>query len=183
MINRVVLVGRLTRDPELKYTTNGTASLQFSIAVNRTFTSANGEREADFINCVAWRNQAENMARFVRKGSLLGVEGRIQTRSYQAQDGSKRYVTEVVADSVQFLEPRSASSNREGQAPGGQQSDFGGYGGGFNSQPNQGFNQSSNFGGGFNQAASNDGFAQAPAFNEQPAFNSTIDISDDDLPF
>ena len=179
MINRVVLVGRLTRDPELKYTTNGTASLQFSLAVNRTFTSANGEREADFINCVAWRNQAENMAKFVRKGSLLGVEGRIQTRNYQAQDGTKRYVTEVVADSIQFLEPRSTSSNREGY---GQQSEFGGYnGGGYNQAPAQ----TSNYGGGYNQAPANDNFGQAPqqSFNEQPAFSSTIDISDDDLPF
>ncbi len=180
MINRVVLVGRLTRDPELKYTTNGTASLQFSIAVNRTFTSANGEREADFINCVAWRNQAENMARFVRKGSLLGVEGRIQTRNYQAQDGSKRYVTEVVAESVQFLEPRSSSSNRMDQNGMGQASDFGG---GYQSQPNQGFNQAPSFDGGFNQAPAQGGFNQAPSFNEQPSFSSTIDISDDDLPF
>ena len=112
MINRVVLVGRLTRDPELKYTTNGIANLRFSIAVNRTFTSQNGERQADFINCVAWRNQAENMAKFLRKGSLIGVEGRIETGSYQAQDGSTRYTTDVVCDSVQFLEPRSASADR-----------------------------------------------------------------------
>ena len=112
MINRVVLVGRLTRDPELKYTTNGIANLRFSIAVNRTFTSQNGERQADFINCVAWRGQAENMAKFLRKGSLIGVEGRIETGSYQAQDGSMRYTTDVVCDSVQFLEPRSASADR-----------------------------------------------------------------------
>ena len=107
MINRVVLVGRLTRDPELKYTTNGIANMRFSVAVNRTFTNQNGERQADFINCVAWRTQAENMAKFLRKGSLMGVEGRIETGSYQAQDGTTRYTTDVVADSVQFLEPKS----------------------------------------------------------------------------
>jgi len=106
MINRVVLVGRLTRDPELKYTTNGIANLRFSVAVNRTFTNQNGERQADFINCVAWRGQAENMAKFLRKGSLIGVEGRIETGSYQAQDGTTRYTTDVMADSIQFLEPR-----------------------------------------------------------------------------
>ncbi|HAX73900.1 MAG TPA: single-stranded DNA-binding protein [Firmicutes bacterium] len=183
MINRVVLVGRLTRDPELKYTTNGTASLQFSIAVNRTFTSANGEREADFINCVAWRNQAENMAKFVRKGSLLGVEGRIQTRSYQAQDGSKRYVTEVVAESVQFLEPRS-SQNREGGAYG-QSQEMGGFGGYGGAGASNNFPQSSNsFGGGSYVAPTSNVFPDpAGSFNNEPDFSSTINISDDDLPF
>ena len=113
MINRVVLVGRLTRNPELKYTTSGIANLRFSLAVNRSFSGPNGERQADFINCVAWRGQAENMAKFLHKGSLIGVEGRIETGSYQTQDGSTRYTTDVVCDSVQFLE--SKKNGQQGQ--------------------------------------------------------------------
>ena len=186
MINRVVLVGRLTRDPELKYTTNGIANVRFSIAVNRTFPSQNGERQADFINCVAWRNQAENMAKFLRKGSLIGVEGRIETGSYQAQDGSTRYTTDVVCDSVQFLEPRSASADRGsfGSQP---SQDFGGFGGGYGGAPSFPSQQSSNaFGGNpFGGAPSPDqNFGNSsPSFNNGPDFSSTINISDDDLPF
>lgn len=112
MINRVVLVGRLTKDPELKYTANGIAVVSFSLAVNRPFSNQQGEREADFINCVVWRKQAENVANYLRKGSLAGVEGRIQTRRYEAQDGRQVYVTEVLADSVQFLEPKNSGSPR-----------------------------------------------------------------------
>jgi len=111
MINRVVLVGRLTKPPELKYTTNNIANLRFTVAVNRQFSNQNGERQADFISCVVWRTQAENMAKFLKKGSLIGVEGRIETGSYQGQDGQIRYTTDVIADSVQFLEPRTTQSN------------------------------------------------------------------------
>jgi|SRR5690606_26704253 len=106
MINRVVLVGRLTKDPDLRYTPNGVAVATFTLAVNRTFTNQQGEREADFINCVVWRKPAENAANYLKKGSLAGVDGRIQTRSFEGQDGKRVYVTEVVADSVQFLEPK-----------------------------------------------------------------------------
>lgn len=120
MINRVVLVGRLTKDPELKYTQSGVAVCRFTLAVNRTFSNQAGEREADFINCVTWRKQAENTDNFLRKGSLTGIEGRIQTSSFDGQDGKRVFMTEVVADSVQFLEPRSSnSSNQGGQASGG----------------------------------------------------------------
>lgn len=115
MINRVVLVGRMTRDPELRRTPSGAAVTSFSLAVNRTFTSANGERQADFINCVVWNKTAENVERYCAKGSLVGVEGRIQTRQYDAQDGSKRTVVEVVCDSVQFLETRSAREKAQPQ--------------------------------------------------------------------
>ena len=188
MINRVVLVGRLTRDPELKYTTNGIANLRFSIAVNRTFTSQNGERQADFINCVAWRGQAENMAKFLRKGSLIGVEGRIETGSYQAQDGSMRYTTDVVCDSVQFLEPRSASADRGNFGAQPSQDFGGGFGGGYGGTPS--FQQqapaSNPFGGNpFGGAPSMDqGFGNpSQSFNNEPDFSSTINISDDDLPF
>lgn len=108
MINRVVLVGRMTRDPELRRTQMGTAVTSFSLAINRNFSSANGERQTDFINCVVWNKAAENVERYCSKGSLVGVEGRLQSRQYDAQDGSRRTVIEVVCDSVQFLETRAA---------------------------------------------------------------------------
>lgn len=108
MINRVVLVGRLTKDPELKYTQGGVAVTRFTLAVNRTFTNQQGQREADFVNCVTWRKQAENTANFLRKGSLAGVEGRIRTSNFEGKDGNRVFMTEVVADSIQFLEPKSA---------------------------------------------------------------------------
>ena len=111
MINRTVLVGRLTKDPELKYTSSNIAFARFTMAVNRTFTGPSGEREADFIQCIVWRKQAENLARFVRKGSLVGIEGRIQTGSYDDKDGIRKYTTDVVCDSVQFLEPKGQDNN------------------------------------------------------------------------
>ncbi|AMQ65732.1 single strand DNA binding protein [Streptococcus phage 9871] len=111
MINSTVLVGRLTKDPELKYTQSNIAVASFSLAVNRNFKDANGEREADFINCVIWRQQAENLANWAKKGALIGITGRIQTRSYENQQGQRVYVTEVVAENFQMLESRAA---REG---------------------------------------------------------------------
>ncbi|EJF6941301.1 single-stranded DNA-binding protein [Listeria monocytogenes] len=121
MMNRVVLVGRLTKDPDLRYTPAGVAVATFTLAVNRTFTNQNGEREADFINCVVWRKPAENVANFLKKGSMAGVDGRIQTRNYEAGDGKRVFVTEVVAESVQFLESRNntegaTSNNYQNQA-------------------------------------------------------------------
>ena len=112
MINTVVLVGRLTKDPELKYTQGGIAVTRFTLAVNRPFSNQQGQREADFVNCVTWRKQAENTANFLRKGSLAGIEGRIQTSNFEGKDGNRVFMTEVVADSVQFLEPRSATSGQ-----------------------------------------------------------------------
>ena len=106
MINRVVLVGRLTKDPEYRTTPSGVSVATFTLAVNRTFTNAQGEREADFINVVVFRRQAENVNNYLFKGSLAGVDGRIQSRSYENQEGRRIFVTEVVADSVQFLEPK-----------------------------------------------------------------------------
>ena len=113
MTNRVVLIGRLTKDPELRYSNSNIPMLYFSVAVNRTFTDQNGQRQADFINCVAFRKQAENMARFLGRGSQVAVEGRIQTRNYQGKDGNTVYVTEVVAESVQFLESKNSSHSRQ----------------------------------------------------------------------
>ncbi len=109
MMNRVILVGRITKDPEVKMTQSNIAVATFTLAVNRQFADQSGERQADFIQCVVWRKQAENLARFVKKGALLGVEGRIQTRQYETENGM-RYVTEVVCDSVQFLESKGDSN-------------------------------------------------------------------------
>lgn len=102
-MNKVFLIGRLARDPELRYTGNNTPVASFTVAVNRTFTNQAGEREADFINCVIWRKQAENVKNYLSQGSQVAVEGRIQVRSYDDQNGQKRYVTEVIADNVEFL--------------------------------------------------------------------------------
>lgn len=110
MINNAVLVGRLTKDVELKQTQSGLAVARFTLAVNRPFGNQNGEKQADFINVVVWRKQAENCAQYLRKGSLAGVTGRIQTGSYDGQDGKKVFTVEVVADNVQFLEPKSSSN-------------------------------------------------------------------------
>ncbi|MCP3026977.1 single-stranded DNA-binding protein [Halobacillus sp. A5] len=161
MLNRVVLVGRLTRDPDLRYTPNGVAVANFTIAVNRPFSNNQGDRDADFINCVVWRRAAENLANFMNKGSLVGVDGRLQSRSFDNQEGKRVFVTEVVADSVQFLESKGGSS----QGGGGQQ--------GF--QPNQ--NQQP---GNYNNNNNNNNNNNEDPFADK---GEPIDISDDDLPF
>ncbi|MFS9214762.1 single-stranded DNA-binding protein SsbA [Streptococcus infantis] len=156
MINNVVLVGRMVRDAELRYTPSNVAVATFTLAVNRTFKSQNGEREADFINVVMWRQQAENLANWAKKGSLIGVTGRIQTRSYDNQQGQRVYVTEVVAENFQMLESRSV---REGQTGGGHSAPSSNY-----SAPTQ----------------------SVPDFSrDENPFGATnpLDISDDDLPF
>ena len=117
MINRTVLVGRLTKDPEVRFTSSNIAYARFTLAVNRTFATTSGEKEADFIQCITWRRQAENLARFVRKGSLIGVEGRIQTGSYDDKDGVRKYTTDVVCDSVQFLEPKNQDQQEPNYVP------------------------------------------------------------------
>ena len=114
MINNVVLVGRMTREAELRYTPSNIAVATFTLAVNRDYKSENGEREADFINVVLWRQAAENLANWTKKGSLVGVTGRIQTRNYDNQQGQRVYVTEVVAERFQLLE--SKGDNQQGQA-------------------------------------------------------------------
>ncbi len=158
-MNKVILIGRLTRDPELRYTSSNIPTASFSIAVDRTFTNQSGEREADFINIVVWRKQAENCKNYLTKGSQVAIEGRIQTRSYDGQDGQKRYVTEVVADNVQFLGSRSNGASS-------------------NAQP--AFNDNAtpyDFASSAEPATtdvSNDPFAD---------FGSSIEISDDELPF
>lgn len=105
-MNRAILVGRLTKQPELRYTQSGVAVARFTLAVNRNFTNQNGEREADFINIIAWRKLAENCANYLKKGSLAGVEGRIQTGSFENSEGKRVYTTDIIAENVQFLEPK-----------------------------------------------------------------------------
>lgn len=115
MINRTILVGRLTRDPELRHTQGGTAVASFTLAVNRPFKNQDGEYDADFIRCVVWRQPAENVAKYLKKGSLAGVDGRVQTRTYDGDNG-RTFITEIVADRVQFLEPKSnGGGSNQGQ--------------------------------------------------------------------
>ncbi|GJF50686.1 TPA: single-stranded DNA-binding protein [Staphylococcus aureus] len=113
MLNRVVLVGRLTKDPEYRTTPSGVSVATFTLAVNRTFTNAQGEREADFVNCVVFRRQADNVNNYLSKGSLAGVDGRLQSRNYENQEGRRVFVTEVVCDSVQFLEPKNTNDTQQ----------------------------------------------------------------------
>lgn len=114
MLNRIVLIGRLTRDPEMRYTPQGVPVASFSLAVDRPFTNQQGQREADFIDCVAWRKLGETVGNHLTKGRLVAVEGRLQVRSYEAQDGSKRRVAEVVCDSVRFLDKPKDGSGPSG---------------------------------------------------------------------
>ncbi|UAK17585.1 single-stranded DNA-binding protein [Sporolactobacillus terrae] len=159
MINRVVLVGRLTKSPELRYTPNGVAVANFTLAVNRPFKKQDGEQEADFIPVVVWRKQAENAANFLRKGSLAGVDGRIQIRNYENNEGRRVYVTEVIADSVQFLEPKGTHSGDQSTSQG-------------------------NYSSGSRSAGTSQSQRSGPSFDDPFAGDSKeIDISDDDLPF
>ena len=116
-MNKVILVGNLTRDPELITTTNGVSLCRFSLAVQRRFAGQDGEREADFINIVVWRAQADNCYKYLKKGSKCGVVGSLQTRSYDAQDGTKRYSTDVVAEEVEFLSTKGSSNSEESFEP------------------------------------------------------------------
>jgi single-strand DNA-binding protein len=163
MLNRVILIGRLTKDPELRYTPAGVAVAQFTLAVDRSFSKDKdqGEREADFIPVVTWRQLAETCANYLRKGRLAAVEGRMQVRNYENNEGRRVYVTEVIADNVRFLE----SPNRD--SGGGQARDeSGGSGGGQ--------------GGGRNSGSRNSGNSNQDPFADD---GRPIDISDDDLPF
>jgi single-strand DNA-binding protein len=171
-INRTVLVGRLTKDPELRYTPAGDAVCSFTIAVNRNFKNKQtGEQEADFLNIIVWRKQGENAANYLKKGSMAGIDGRIQTRNFEGQDGKRVYITEILAESVQFLEPRSGNTGGEGQS----NTNTGGNGYGSNS----GQQQSDN---GYQSRTQSNNYTRV---DDDPFANNgkTIDISDDDLPF
>lgn len=168
MINRVVLTGRLTKDPELSYTQNGIPRTKFTLAVNRTFTNAQGERDADFIQIECWRKTAEVAANHLVKGSLVGIDGRIQTGSFEGQDGKRVYFTNVVAETITFLE--SKNTQNQPQNTSNQQ------GNGFNQPPQQNANTGQNhpnFGQIYGQP-SNDPFASG---------RGPIEVSEDSLPF
>ena len=166
-MNKAILIGRLARDPEMRTTPSGVATTSFTIAVQRNYANAQGDREADFISCVAWRKQAENIAKYCSKGSQVAVEGRIQTRNYDAQDGTKRYVTEVIADNVSFLGGRSTSSESSSYAANN-----------YNNVSNTSDSMSSNNFGGSNDIVTTN-------LSEDPYANmgSEVALSDDDLPF
>ncbi len=170
MINRVVLVGRLTKEPEYRVTPSGVQVATFTLAINRTFTNQNGERQADFINCVVFRTPAENVNKYLNKGNLAGVEGRLQTRSYENNEGKRVYVTEVVCDSVQFLEPKSNNQQQSNyQSPQ------------FNQQQGyqqQNYQQPNNY-----QQPRNNQYQAPQQHNPFTNANGPIDINDDDLPF
>lgn len=163
-MNHVSLIGRLTKEPEIKYTTSGAAVASGTIAVNRDFTNANGERESDFINFVVWRKAAENFVNMTAKGSQVGLEGSWQTRSYENQQGQRVYVSELVVSNFTLVETKEQTEQRKGQSA--QQSN-----GGFNSTPTQ-----NNFNG--QQAPQQGGFSPNDMYgNDLPPLN------DDDLPF
>lgn len=171
MINVVVITGRLTKDPELSFTPNGVPVTNITLAVNRSF----GDNQADYINCVVWKKQAENTVNYMRKGGMMTVSGRIQTRNYDGQDGKRVFITEVVAEQVQFLGGKGSNSEN--------QSGFGGSYGGQQGEYNQGqggYSQSNQ--NNYNQGNQTWGQGQRSNTN-QSTFPNTIDISDDDLPF
>lgn len=157
-MNKVFLIGRLTRDPELRYTSSNLPVATFSLAVNRNFTGQSGEREADFINIVVWRKQAENVKNYLTQGSQVAIDGRIQTRTYDGEDGKKRYITEVVADNVEFL---GTKGSRE--------------------------MSNTNSGNSFNDVTPSDFSDDMPTTNVKndpfSDFGSSIEINDDELPF
>ena len=160
-MNKAILIGRLTRDPELRTTPTGRNVCQFSIAVNRNFTNANGEREADFINCVVWDKQAENLCRYQKKGNQIAVEGRIQTRNYEDKDGKRVYVTEILANNISFLDSKGTNTSSND----------------FNSLPEPPREDS--------VSSSNMNNMETVSVDKDPfeAFGDSIEISDNDLPF
>ena len=163
MINSVTLVGRLTKDPELRTTPSGVEVGNFTLAVNRTFTNQNGERDADFINCIVFRKQAVNVNQYLSKGKLAGVVGRLQTRSYDNKEGQKVYVTEVVCDNVQFLEPKDSQNGSNSYQNGTSYQKGNNY-----TQNNQNVQQGQN---------------RAKYDQQNNPFNNGSDFDDTDLPF
>lgn len=165
MLNRVILIGRLTRDPELRYTPAGVAVTQFTLAIDRPFSNQqNQQREADFLNIVTWRQLAETCANYLRKGRLTAVEGRIQVRNYENNEGKRVYVTEIIADNVRFLESSNSGGNRE-EAP---------------SEGGRSYNNSGGNGGGGSRNNGGNTRDNSDPFSDD---GKPIDISDDDLPF
>lgn len=161
-MNKALLIGRLTRDPELRSTSTGRNVCQFSIAVNRNFTNANGEREADFINCVVWDKQAENLVKYQKKGNQIAVDGRIQTRNYEDKDGKRVYVTEILANNISFLDSKGTNTSSND----------------FNSLPEPPREDSVS-------SSSDMSSMETVSVDKDPfeAFGDSIEISDNDLPF
>ena len=161
-MNKVILVGRLTRDPELRSTTSGFNTANFSVAVQRNFKNKDGNFDADFINCVAFRNQADFISKYFKKGNMIGLEGRIQSRSYDANDGTKRYVTEVLVDNVEFVGSKNDSSNSS-------------------------YVSDNNASSGFYPDVSSNNTSipeiEVPSSDPYEDFDSEITLSDNDLPF
>ncbi|QJC54090.1 single-stranded DNA-binding protein [Paenibacillus albicereus] len=190
MLNRVILIGRLTRDPELRYTPSGVAVTQFTLAVDRPFNSQSGEREADFIPIVTWRQLAETCANYLRKGRLAAVEGRMQVRNYENNEGKRVYVTEIIADNVRFLESGNRDNNaprEEGSYSGGGSSGNGGGGGNYGGG-NGGYGGGGGQSGGGSQGGGSYGGNRGGggSSNSRDPFSDDgrpIDISEDDLPF
>lgn len=176
MINRVVLIGRLTRDPVLRYTQNGAAVTSFTLAVNRQFTNSQGERDADFINCSIWRKAAEIFNQYTQKGSLVSVDGRIQTSSYDNQQGQRIYRTDVIVENFSFLD--SHSEQHKPNSPNSQNNQIGGN----NQQPISSKPQNTQIG---NKNSNANSTNQQNNQTDDPFVNNSrpIDISDDDLPF
>ena len=160
-MNKAILIGRLTKDPELRTTPTGRNVCQFSVAVSRNFTNANGEREADFINCVVWDKQAENLVKYQKKGNQIAVEGRIQTRNYEDKDGKRVYVTEILANNISFLDSKGTNTSSND----------------FNSLPEPPREDS--------VSSSNMNNMETVSVDKDPfeAFGDSIEISDNDLPF
>lgn len=197
-MNRVCLVGRITKDPELKYTSNGTPNVFFVLAVNRNRTDANGDRQADFISCTAWRTTAEFIAKYIKKGYQLSVEGRIQTRNWTDNNNQVHYVTEVLCDSVNNLTPRQSTGDSSYQS-----NNQGNYNNTSNSTYNTGSNSSYNTGNSSYNKDANNSYQQKPnsTYNNKQSFNITkdeqsnvkpqnddsqsfnVNVIDDDLPF
>lgn len=170
-MNKAILIGRLTRDPELRYTSSNRAVCQFTVAIDRPFSNqATGQREADFINVVVWDKTAENVGKYMTKGRLIAVEGRIQTRNYDNNEGKKVYVTEVIASNVQFLESKNATSNNNG----------------FNSMPEPPMEKSPYDFGESNPRTETNSSANTMNIDDNDpfaAFGEQEEISDNDLPF
>ncbi|MDT0694728.1 single-stranded DNA-binding protein [Mammaliicoccus sciuri] len=163
MINSVALVGRLTKNPELRTTPSGVEVGNFTLAVNRTFTNQNGERDADFINCIVFRKQAVNVNQYLSKGKLAGIVGRLQTRSYDNKEGQKVFVTEVVCDNVQFLEPKDSQNGSNS------------YQNGTSYQKGNNYTQ--------NSQSVQQGQNKAKYDQQNNPFNNGSNFNDDDLPF
>lgn len=170
MINSVNVTGRISQDIEFRVTPSGVSVASFSIAVNRSFTNSNGEREADFFRIVTFRKTAEMVNNYLHKGSLIGITGRLQSRSYDGNDGQRKFVVEIIGENIVFLEPKNSQNQSNNNAQ--QQSNY---------QTNNNYQNQNNVSQGQNNA--NNGYSQSPQTN--PFANSTgpIEIGDDDLPF